>query len=156
MKKYIVISPYSRALKNNKINPKNYPYWQTIIEELKNDFNFIQIGSNAEAKLYNIYEYKFDLSFNELTELICNEDCYCWMSVDNFLPHFCANINIPGIVIWGISDPKIFGHAMHTNLLKSTDYLRKDQFNVWEEAIYNINSFIPPTEIIKQIFNFKK
>lgn len=156
MKKYIIISPYSRKLINNKSNPKNYPYWQNVINKLKHEFNFIQIGSTDEPKLQNIYEYKYNLSFIELTNLIHDINCHCWISVDNFLPHFCANINSPGIVIWGQSDPKIFGYDMHINLLKSRTFLRSDQFNIWECTAFNEHAFVSPNTIINQIKNFKK
>lgn len=156
MKKYIIISPYSRPLQTNKLNPKNYPYWQSIINTLKDEFDFIQIGTSNEMKLQNIYDYKYNLSFNELASLIQHSECHCWISVDNFLPHFCANINVSGIVIWGQSDPQIFGYDMHTNLLKSRDYLRSDQFSMWEQSTFDINVFISPTEVIKKIKQFKK
>lgn len=155
MKKYIVISPYSKTLRNGKKNPKNYPYWNELIESLMSEYDFIQIGQSNEIPLLNTIEFKKNLSFKELEELVTNKNCHCWLSVDNFFPHFCASIEVPGIVVWGVSDPKIFGYAMHDNVIKSRNYLRDNQFDIWESCSFNKEVFVPIHTITNKIKKFK-
>ena len=45
----IIISPYSKALFNGKQNPKNYPYWKELIEQI--DEPIIQVGIEGEKQL---------------------------------------------------------------------------------------------------------
>ena len=45
----IIISPYSKALRSGKRNPKNYPYWQELIELIKEPI--VQIGIEGEEQL---------------------------------------------------------------------------------------------------------
>ena len=83
--KILIISPWSRKLRNGKTpNPKNFPYFQEVIDELKkhNDIKIIQIGVSGEEKLQNVDEYLFDLSLKQLKELILSSDIF--VSIDNY------------------------------------------------------------------------
>jgi ADP-heptose:LPS heptosyltransferase len=145
----IIISPYSQKLRNGKDNPKNYPYWQQLIE-LLHEHELIQIGVHGEEKL--VEDCRFNLSFKELRELIKEVDFF--ISTDNFFQHFCHHYNKHGIVIWGQSDPLIFGYEHNINLLKDRKYLREKQFWLWEQCEYKIEVFVTPEEIIKKISYF--
>lgn len=150
----ILISPYSRPLHNGKLNPKNYPYWGAFIEVLKKDgHEIIQIGSKGEKQL--VEEFKQDL---ESYELICLLDwCDVWISVDNFFQHFAENFSEKrGIVIWGKSDPQIFGYKKNVNLLRDREFLRKDQFNYWENEPYDAGVFVDPTQICLELRNLQQ
>jgi hypothetical protein len=61
------------------------------------------------------------------------------------------DIGKPGIVLWGQSDPLIFGHPENNNLLKDRKYLREKQFWWWEQCDYNAEAFVRPEEIIKHL-----
>jgi hypothetical protein len=68
-------------------------------------------------------------------------------------------------VIWGISDPDIFGYDYNTNILKDRKYLRPDPFGTWKEIkedektkvkkdVYmpqNKDAFEKPLEVFKII-----
>lgn len=152
MNKKIIISPWSRPLRNGKWNPKNPPvsYWLEIVKGLKlRGYYIIQIGVDGEKKLEGIDEYQFNLSFEDLKNLSLSVDI--WISIDNFYPHFCNLFNKPGIVIFGQSDPKIFGHELHINIYKDDKYLRPNQYNTWEECEYNYEAFVEPKEILRFI-----
>jgi hypothetical protein len=129
----IIISPFSF----NSTHAKSYPYWQPLIQKLKslNNLNLVQIGAPGEEKLPGIDKYCFGLSFKEIEKRI--SECLGWISVDNFLPHLinCMPSIIPGCVIWGVSDPDIFGYFYNKNILKNKSYLRNDQFGVWKNEI---------------------
>ena len=149
----ILISPYSRKLKNNKPNPKDYPFFPELIKELRSlNIYIIQIGVDGETKLENVNEYQFNLSLKELEKLTLYVDTF--ISVDNFYPHFCNLINKSGIVIFSQSNPDIFSYKTNINLLKDIKYLRNNQFSTWEETQFNIEAFIPPEIIIQNLVKF--
>jgi hypothetical protein len=140
----IIISPYAQKLRNGKTNPKNYPYWKELISEIKEPI--IQVGVEGEEQLVD--DFRKNLLLSELKSLVLNE-CRTWISVDSFFQHFCWDIKKYGIVIFGQSDPLIFGHPENKNLLKDRKYLRKEQFWLWEQCDYNAEAFVYPKEVLR-------
>lgn len=147
MRKFILISPYSKMLRDGTYNAKNYPWWPVVIADLKKDFDVVQVGIKEETPLVD--DFRPNLKLKEVAQLV--EECFVWISVDNFLPHLAHLIEKPGIVIWGISDPNIFGYKENKNLLKSKKYLRENQFFVWEGVKHNPDVFVSPEVVIKAV-----
>ena len=60
-------------------------------------------------------------------------ECKTWISIDSFLPHMVNNMEeiVTGNVIFGLSDPKIYGYPYNNNILKSEQLLRPDKFGIW-------------------------
>jgi ADP-heptose:LPS heptosyltransferase len=144
----IIISPYAQKLRNGNNNPKNYPYWDSLIILLKQvDPEIVQVGIKGEEPL--VADTRFNLSLDDLTKLV--KQCDTWIGVDSFFQHFCWDLNKPGIVIWGQSDPNIFGHPENINLLLDRKYLRKNQFHIWEQCEYRTDCFVDPHIIINKI-----
>jgi len=141
----IIISPWSQKLKNGKNNPKNYPYWKELVSLI--DEPIIQIGVTGEESLVD--DCRFDLNMKELEKLVF--ECRTWIGVDSFFQHFCWDLGKPGIVIWGQSDPNIFGHSENINLLKDRKYLREKQFWLWEQAEYKEEAFVSPEIVLKHL-----
>ncbi len=141
----ILISPYARKLRNGKENPKNYPYWKKLVSLI--DEPIIQIGLDDETQLVD--DFRKNLTLPELESLI--KECRTWISVDSFFQHFAWDIGKYGIVLWGQSDPNIFGHPENTNLLKDKKYLREKQFWIWEQCEHLPESFVLPEEVIKHL-----
>lgn len=141
----ILISPWSKKLRNGQENPKNYPHWKKLIELI--DEPIIQIGVADETKLVD--DFRPNLSLKGLEKLVL--ECRTWISVDSFFQHFCWDLGKPGIVLWGPSDPNIFGHPENTNLLKDRKYLRSNQFWLWEQCEYNAEAFVKPEEVIRYL-----
>lgn len=149
----IIISPFAQKLRNGKINPKNYPYWYELIDLLKKEgYEVIQVGVTGEEPL--IYEFKQNMPLTELATLV--SECDTWISVDSFFQHFCWDLKKPGIVLWGQSDPNIFGHPENINLLKDRKYLRPYQFHLWEQCEYNKDAFVDPIYVMKHLQQFLK
>jgi len=145
----ILISPYSRQMRNGKDNPKNYPYWKEVVSQLSLEGKkVIQLASENEPPI-GANEVKLKLPLRELKNLL--EQCDTWAAVDNFWPHFCALSKKPGVVIWGKSDPLIFGYPWNINLLKSRDCLRWNQFDIWESDTFDPKVFFPAYEVIAAI-----
>ena len=141
----IIISPYSKALINGNRNPKNYPYWKELIELI--DEPIIQVGVENEEQL--VPEFCKNLPIARLKELIA--ECRTWIGCDSFFQHLAWSCGKPGIVLWSVSDPLIFGHPENHNLLKSRDYLAENQFLWWNFTEYNADAFVKPEEVIKSL-----
>lgn len=144
----IIIAPYAQKLRNGKENPKNYSYWPELIELIQaKGYSIVQVGVEGEKQLVN--DFRKNLSLTELKELVLQ--CKTWISVDSFFQHFCWDIGKYGIVIWGQSDPNIFGHPENINLLKDISYLLQKQFYMWELIEYRSDCFVMPEDIIKHL-----
>ena len=144
----VIISPFSRPLRNGKRNPKEYPFWVELIALLKEKgFYVIQIGVPGETQLTE--DFRPTLKLKELADLML--ECRTWISVDNFMHHFGALHGKPGVVLWGKSDPLIFGHTLNHNLLKSRSFLRKNQIGIWEEEEYDPVVFVAPEEVLPYV-----
>lgn len=148
----ILIFPYAKVLNNGRENPKNYPYWNELISLLKNDDNdIIQIGLPGEVKINGISDFKFNLKMKEIEKLIKN--CDFWISVDSFVQHLVHNMKEQksGIVLWSLSNPKLFGYDYNLNILKDSKYLRPDQYGIWEQTVYNIDAYLDANTIFNII-----
>lgn len=143
----IIIHPYAQKLRNNKRNPKNYPFWPELIGLIKQPV--IQIGVEGEEPLVSDSHFRKNLSLTELAELV--KQCDSWIAVDSFFQHFCWDLNKQGIVLWGQSDPNIFGHPENINLLKDRSYLREKQFWMWEQCDYRDDCWVEPEAVVKYI-----
>jgi len=139
----ILIHPYAKPLQNGKRNPKNYPYWKELIALI--DEPIIQIGVEGEEAL--VEDFRKNLTMLELRQLV--KDCRTWIGVDSFFQHLAWSEGKPGIVLWSVSDPLIFGHPENTNLLKDRASLAPNQFLWWDFTEYNSEAFTPPEEVIK-------
>lgn len=153
--KKIIISPYSRKLRKkdpsylDRINPKNYPYWKEVVSILKNKgYHVIQVGVHGE-ELIGANEVKFNLTLKELKDLLYS--CDGWASVDNFFNHFATFYKKKGVVVWGRSDPNIYGYAENINLLKDRKNLRADQFGLWEDDVFIESVFDNPEKVVSAI-----
>jgi hypothetical protein len=76
------------------------------------------------------------------------------MSCDSFFQHFCWDLGKPGVVVFGQSDPNIFGHPENINLLKDRSYLRDKQFWIWEQAEYKEDAFVNPEVVLEALKKF--
>lgn len=144
----IIISPFARQVQDEKPHPKNYPYWKEVLERI--DEEIIQIGIEGEPQL--VPNFKKNCNLHELAAL--TTQCKTWISVDSFFQHFCWDLCKPGIVIFGQSDPNIFGHPENINLLKDRKYLREKQFWLWVQAEYIEEAFVGPEVVIDALRKF--
>jgi ADP-heptose:LPS heptosyltransferase len=141
----IIISPYSKKLLSGKQNPKNYPYWAEIISQINEPI--VQVGIEGEEQL--VPDFRKNLSLTELRKLI--QQCRTWISCDSFLQHLGWDEGKPGIVLWGPSDPLIFGHPENINLLADRAHLVPNQFLWWEATEHKNERFVKPKEVLKHL-----
>jgi ADP-heptose:LPS heptosyltransferase len=141
----IIISPYSKKLLSGKQNPKNYPYWAELISQI--DEPIVQVGVEGEEQL--VPDFRKNLSLTELRKLI--QECRTWISCDSFLQHLGWDEGKLGIVLWGPSDPLIFGHPENINLLADRAHLVPNQFLWWEATEHKNERFVKPKEVLKHL-----
>jgi len=150
--KRILISPFARGLRgeaSKRENPKNYPYWTELLTMLRDEgFYVIQVGTPNEKQL-PADEWKFGLPLKQLEELLESVDV--WISVDNFFNHFATTKGRRGIVLWGQSDPNIFGYKSNINLLQGRKYLRHNQYQPWESTHYDKHAFVAPDRVVTAV-----
>jgi len=145
----IIICPWSRNLPNGEENPKNFPYWDELVFDLKKEgYYLIQIGSAGE-KYIGAHEVVMNSSFDMLKDLLDRASTF--ISIDSFFPHFAHYHGKHGVVIFSQSDPKLFGYEENLNILKSRDYLRKEQFWLWTQAKYNKDAFTSSKEVLDKV-----
>lgn len=141
----IIISPFVKPLRDGKNNPKNYPYWEALIEMI--DEPIIQVGVEGEKQL--VPDFRKNLPISELRKLI--QECRTWISCDSFFQHLAWDEKKPGIVLWGPSDPLIFGHPENVNLLKDRSHLTPNQFLWWEATEHKNERFVKPKEVLEYL-----
>ncbi len=153
----IVISPFSRTLKNGAKNPKNYPYWEELISMIKESFpneTICQAVDKDEARLKGAKTF-VKTNLKTLPKFLASAKLV--LSVDNFMPHLCHYYSIQKcIVVFGQSDPRIYGWKEYLNLCLDEQYLMPNQFASWEEATYKEEAFPKPEfifGIIKDILS---
>ena len=141
----ILIAPFAKPLVNGKNNPKNYPYWKELIAQI--DERIIQVGVEDEEQL--VPEFVKNLPIVRLKELIA--ECRTWIGCDSFFQHLAWDCGKPGVVLWSVSDPLIYGHPENINLLKDRSYLASNQFLWWDFTEHNPDAFVKPEEVLKFI-----
>jgi ADP-heptose:LPS heptosyltransferase len=144
----IILSPYAKTMRNGQQHPKNYPFWEEVISQINE--HIIQVGIEGEVPLVD--DFKKNLSLDDLATLI--KEAKTWMSVDSFFQHYCWSLGKPGVVLWGQSDPVIFGHPENVNLLKDRTYLREKQFWLWEQCSFREDAFVTPDEVVEALKTF--
>ena len=135
-------------MRNGAKHPKNYPYWEEVLKHVNEPV--IQVGVDGETQL--VSDFRKNLPLYELEKLV--KECKTWMSCDSFIQHFCWDLGKPGIVVFGQSDPNIFGHPENINLLKDRKYLREKQFWIWEQAEFIEEAFVTPDVVIDALKKF--
>ena len=141
----IIISPYSKALLSGKQNPKNYPHWKELIAMI--DEPIVQVGIEGEAQL--VSDFRKNLPITELRKLI--QECRTWISCDSFFQHLGWDEGKKGIVLWGVSDPLIYGHPENTNLLADRKYLAENQFLWWQFVDHQNERFVKPQIVLEHL-----
>jgi ADP-heptose:LPS heptosyltransferase len=131
----ILISAYSRQLESKQPNPKNYPWWPQLIRML--DLPVTQVAVSGDSPL--VSDVRWNLPLDELAQLVTQ--CEFWISCDSFFQHFAWDLNKPGVVLWGPSNPAIFGHKENINIVGGSQHFVKDQFLMWSMHEYQADRF---------------
>ena len=148
----IVFAPFAARMPNGTRNAKNWPWFKELIASMPED-EFIQLGANGEDRIEGSSQFIQGFPLEKLEGVIREADT--WLAVDTWLPHFCATLRLQsGVVIWGQSNPKIWGYPTNVNLIKSFDYLRPYQYAPWYDVPYNEEVFVGP-EVVRDALRGK-
>jgi len=150
----IVIAPFSARLSNGKLNPKNYPvrWWVQVIARLNvTGADVVQLGVAGEQRLEGVAEFLQGWPLPKLRDVVRDADLF--ISVDTWLPHFVYSerLGVRGVVIFGPSDPALWGHDENINLLKHPKYLRQFQYQDWVSIEYDEAAFVLPHVVIEAV-----
>jgi len=143
----IPIFPWSRNTTEGAPSPKNYPHWDAVVTGLLGaGHQVLQVSCSGEPGLSGV-ERVNDLPFQKISALL--NGCDTWIAVDNFLPHMAWTLSQPGVVIFGLSDPDVFGHPENINLLKGRHFLRTRQFGLWSQEKPNPEAFVSSEIVVR-------
>lgn len=149
----ILYAPFARKLRGtNEPSPKDYPWNQELVGLLSHENQIVQVGGNDDKQV--VQDFRKNLAFDQVSELI--HSCETAICVDSYLQHHCWFLDKKAIVLWGISDPLIFGHSMHLNLLKDRNFLRPNQFDLYYTNEYKPEAFVTPKEVMENLDVFSK
>lgn len=143
----ILIFPWCAKTTEGKPNPKNYPFWHEVVKGLASaGFECHQISRPDEPVISGIHRHVTDANLDAIEALM--RVCDTWLSCDSFAQHMAWTLGEPGVVIFGPSDPLIFGHLENMNLLKDRRFLREQQFWLWSQTQAYPEMFVGPETVI--------
>ena len=134
---------------NGSVSPKDYPWAKELAQLLEEKYEVIQVGGNGDEQL--VKDFRKNLPFPEVSKLI--KESVTGVCVDSYLQHHYWYFDKKAIVLWGISDPYIFGHMEQINLLKDRKYLRPNQFDLYYSNEVNPEAFVSPEEVLSVLAN---
>ena len=147
----ILISPYAARLFDGRESPKRYPYWPKLVDLLnKEGYEVVQVGVKGEDRIDGVSQFVIDFPFHKLKELL--DECVLYIAVDNVFQHFAHYERLKrGIVLWGPSDYKIFGHPENINMSRGMEFLRPNQFQTWTEWEWNPAAFPYAENVLHEV-----
>ena len=157
-REYVLIAPFSSMLNipAGKMHPKHYPYWPGLVQLLDRHYDVIQLGRKGEQQIPLTKCVEFDRKPDELKVLV--RGCKFWVSIDTWLPHFVVaeNLGKPGVVLFGLSDPNVFGYGSNLNILRDHKYLRHCQFQFWWQTEANPEAWLSAQDVFNLIVKWKQ
>lgn len=148
MSSKILIAPYPTALRSGILNAKSYPHWPELVSMLKrNGHEIIQIGIQGEQGIGEVDQFIIGWPFPKIRTLM--EECDVFISVDSWFPHFAHYYRLPrGVVLWGKSNPAIWGYSENENLFVSEANFRQWQYQDWESEPHDPSVFVPARQVV--------
>jgi ADP-heptose:LPS heptosyltransferase len=108
----IVIHMTSLTSRNQEWPRQN---WEELIRRMPG-YTFIQLGLPDEEKIDGAVDLRGKTSIREAFAVIKFSSGF--MGINSSLSHVSNAFNIPGVVLFGASNPEIWGHSNHTNIYK--------------------------------------
>jgi len=120
-KEVVLIQPYAA---NHISNPSNQmtknkdwflDLWEELISKLADDYAIVQVGGKNEKELKGVsWSLVGSTSIRQTAALV--HECKFFISIDSVIQHIGCAVNKKGIVLFGRSDPKTFGHNSNLNI----------------------------------------
>jgi ADP-heptose:LPS heptosyltransferase len=91
---------------------------QQIVDKYHKKYTIYQCTKNNSPKLMNATPIQYDdttqLSTLEYLSILIHSDKR--ILIDSCLQHAAAALNLPSLVLWNGTSPKVFGYDIHTNI----------------------------------------
>ena len=150
----ILISLYSKPMRNGAQSPKDYPYAQELVDALScAGHDIVQTVYGGEPSLRGAVVMR-GKSLREIEQLL--RECDVFICVDTYLQHMAHYLGIRGIVLFALSDPEYFGYHENVNLFADRKYFREFQFQPWEMAVPCADAFVKPNDVLVALTEFMK
>lgn len=145
--------PYASLTPIGTRSPKEYPYWADVIRSLKgNGIYLMQVNKTKfDPVIEGVEGYISDLPLEDVVGILSEH--LTWIAVDNFAQHLSRFTNPlkRGIVVWGPSDPDLFGYPENFNIYKSREHFRPNQYDTWDRCLFPNEHWISVDELSNYI-----
>lgn len=116
---------------------------QMIVDKYHKDYTIYQCTKEKSAKLnhVNVIEWsdKMRLNTMEFLSLILHSDKR--VLIDSSLQHAAKALDLPSVVIWNGTSPKVFGYDLHTNI----ETIKPQNFKLPNSYLFDFD-FMSPSE----------
>jgi len=113
-------NPVSVHITSGSLAYKNWPLnrWEELLHRMP-DCTFIQLGEKKDPRVRSTVDVRGMTTAREAIAVVKHTRCF--LGVDSFLNHATTAVGTPGVVLFGPSTPKIWGHAQNTNIYKNVE-----------------------------------
>ena len=87
---------------------------QKLVDHYADDYHIFQVTRPSCEILDGVEAIKDPMSNMELLSILLNSDKR--ILIDSCMQHGAAALNLPSVVLWNGTSPKVFGWDMHTNI----------------------------------------
>lgn len=136
--KYFPISPKSIIISTGSQSPrKKWPIenWIKLTKKIKlsTKIPIVQVGLDIDEKIPGVIDIRGKTQPKHVLALL--ENAILSITVDSFLVHGSAWAQIPSIVLWGPTDPRVFGYDYHLNIVANSECTKtcfgKDRYHIY-------------------------
>jgi ADP-heptose:LPS heptosyltransferase len=123
----IAINPTSRTTKNQEWSLEQ---WERLVKKMP-DVTFIQLGLKDETYIQGAIDYRGKTSLRMSIAML--KYMKGFVGVETFLGHAAVAVDVPSVILFGPSNPAIWGYDSNHNIYKScacspcVDYLGADE-----------------------------
>ncbi len=111
-KPVVLMHVYSKCSPNHHWTPTA---WQELIASFP-ECAFLQVGAQREPLLEGALDWRGKTSLRELFGLV--KYATSFVGVDSSVAHMTNAFDLPGVVLWGDSNPSHWGHDNNVNIYK--------------------------------------
>ena len=131
---------------------------EMIVEKYHKDYNIYQCTKAKSRKLenVNVVEWNDNMRLNtmEFLSVILHSDKR--VLIDSSLQHAAKALNLPSVVIWNGTSPKVFGYDLHTNI----ETVKPQNFKLPNSYLFDFDFMSPseqyPFDENEQLFNINE
>jgi ADP-heptose:LPS heptosyltransferase len=97
---------------------KHWPLanWEQLVREMP-EYTFVQLGLSGDMKVNGAIDLRGKTSFREALAIL--KSSMSFVGVDSSFAHATNAFDVPGVILFGATTPKVWGHGNNVNLYKS-------------------------------------